>query len=81
MADLMQVNEMSTKEKIVFAWPATTKDNLAFIIDAKKPFDPKAVEGLVGKDWTEFNRLAREKGFTIEMAIVPEARDVAVASN
>ena len=31
------------------------------------------VEKLVGKDWAEFNRLAKEKGFTIEMAIVPDA--------
>jgi len=73
MADLLQVNELSNKEKLVLAWPATTKDNLLFIVDAKKPFDAKEVESLSARDWTEFARLAQEKGFTIEMAIVPEA--------
>ena len=79
MAKLIEVKQLSSKEKLVLAWPATTKENLLFIVDAKKPFDPKEVVALVGKDWTEFNRLAKEKGFTIEMAIVPDASAPAAA--
>jgi class 3 adenylate cyclase len=73
MAKLIEVSQLSSNEKLVLAWPATTEENLLFIVDAKKPFDPKQVEAVVGKNWTEFNRLAKEKGFTIEMAIVPDA--------
>ena len=72
MTELLQVNQLSTKEKTVLAWPASTKDNLLFIVDAKTKFDPKTVEQLGGKNWAQFNRLAQEKGFTIEMAVVPE---------
>ncbi|ANY19461.1 Adenylate and Guanylate cyclase catalytic domain protein [Tsuneonella dongtanensis] len=72
MAELLQVNEMSDKDKLVLAWPASTRDNILFIIDSKKPFSAKSVEEAVDKDWTEFNRLAQEKGFTIEMAVVPD---------
>ena len=74
MAELLQVNELSDKEKLVLAWPASTRDNLLFIIDAKQPFDARTVEMAVGKDWTQFNTLAREKGFSIEMAVVPEGK-------
>ncbi len=80
MSKLIEVKQLSSKEKLVLAWPATTKENLLFIIDAKKPFDPKEVEKLVGKDWTQFNRLANDKGFTIEMAIVPDAGTPAEAA-
>ena len=72
MAKLIEVKQLSSKDKLVLAWPATTKENLLFIVDSKKPFDPKQVESLVGKDWTEFNRVAKEKGFFIEMAVVPD---------
>jgi hypothetical protein len=72
MMELLQVNQLSNKEKTVLAWPASTKDNLLFIVDAKSKFDPKSVEQLGGKNWAQFNRIAQEKGFTIEMAVVPE---------
>lgn len=76
MADLLQINQLSTKDKTVLAWPASTRDNLLFIVDAKTPFDPKTVEKLSAGNWAQFNTLAQEKGFTIEMAIVPEGKQV-----
>ena len=80
MTELLQVNQLSNTEKTVLAWPASTKDNLLFIIDAKTKFDPKTVEQLGGKNWAQFNRVAQEKGFTIEMAVVPEGNAPAAPS-
>lgn len=80
MAELLQVNELSNDEKLVLAWPASSRDNLLFVVDAKQPFDPKTVEQAVDKDWTQFSKLAQEKGFSIEMAVVPEAKPLAGAT-
>lgn len=80
MAELLQVNELSNKEKLVLAWPASSRDNLLFIVDAKQSFDPKTIEQAVDKDWTQFSKLAQEKGFSIEMAVVPEAKPIAATT-